>query len=62
MTKATHEQLLAGEVYITSIINEPLVDFTVDFGESALTRARRRWRIANLYEREGDDAEGVARR
>jgi hypothetical protein len=43
----THEQLLAGEVYTTSIINEPIendvVDFVVDQRESAEARAFRRW-------------------
>jgi DNA polymerase IIIc chi subunit len=44
--KATHEQLLNGEVYTTSIINEPVMDFVVDFvveEQSALEVARRRW-------------------
>jgi len=47
--KATHEPLLNGEVYTTSIINEPIIDFVVDFAveepkrESATARAMRRW-------------------
>ena len=45
--KPTHEQLIAGDVYTTSLVNEP-VDFVVDFvvkpkGETATERARRRW-------------------
>jgi hypothetical protein len=44
--RPTHEQLLAGDVYVTSIINEPVVDFTMKEPkrrESAVERARRKW-------------------
>ena len=52
MKRATHEQLLNGEVSTVSLINEPIVDFVVDYtvqqGESAVDRARRRWQHAEL--------------
>lgn len=50
MIRPTLEQLIEGEVYCRSIINEP-PDFVVDFtvkSESALEYAQRRWRTAEL--------------
>ena len=45
LKRLTHEQLLAGEGYVTSVINEPFeVNFVVP-EESATARARRRWHM-----------------
>jgi hypothetical protein len=59
MTRLTFEQLIEGEVYCRSIINEP-IDFVVDFAvknESALDRARRRWHHAEVID--GDHHERI---
>lgn len=43
--RPTHDELLAGEVCITSILNEPLdFDFAMK-AESAFEIARRRWHM-----------------
>jgi hypothetical protein len=45
--KPTHEQYLNGDVYTTSIINEPIendvVDFVAEQRESASSIAKRKW-------------------
>jgi hypothetical protein len=43
------ERLRSGEGAV-SLINEPIVDYGVDFTVSALAIARQRWRHAELIE------------
>jgi hypothetical protein len=55
--RATFEELIEGRVSSLSLINEPIVDFAVEEpkAESALDRAQRRWRHAEVVGGDHDE-------